>query len=131
MLAWPAGSVEPARHGRPLYERSTEVTRNSESCGAWHIMAVTAVGSGPTTRLSIWPERTEAHAGPYRVQAQAANDGLKEQTAVGAWAPGWQPGAPKQDLGVSVRGGAQKASGLRGSVAETLHGMSTLRYASA
>ena len=78
MLAWPAGSVEPARHGRPLYERSTEITRNSKSCGAWHIMAVTAVGSGPTTRLSIWPERTEVHAGPYRVQAQAANDRLKE-----------------------------------------------------
>ena len=92
-------------------------------------MAVMAVGPGPTTRLSIWPERTEAHAGPYRVQAQAANDRLKEQTAVGAWAPGWQPGAPKQDLGVSVHGGAQKASGLRGSVAETLHRMSTLRYA--
>ena len=53
------------------------------------------------------------HAGPYRVQAQAANDRLKEQTAVGAWALGWQPSAPKQDLGVSVHGGAQKASGLR------------------
>ena len=99
--------------------------------GLGHIMAVMAVGSGPTTRLSIWPERTEVHASPYRVQAQAANDGLKEQTAVGAWALGWQPGAPKQDLGVSVHGGVQKASGLRGSVAETLHRMSTLRYASA
>ena len=68
------------------------------------------------------------HAGPYRVQVQAANDGLKEQTVVGVWAPGWQPSAPKQDLGVSVHGRAQKASGLRGSVPETLHGMSTLRY---
>ena len=97
----------------------------------WHIIAVIAVGSGPTTRLSIWPERTEAHASLYRVQAQAANDRVKEQTAVGVWAPGWQPGTPKQDLGVSVHGGAQKTSGLRGSVAETLHGMSTLRYASA
>ena len=36
------------------------------------------------------------------MQAQAANDRLKEQTAVGVWAPGWQPGTPKQDLGVSV-----------------------------
>ena len=71
------------------------------------------------------------HAGLYRVQAQTANDRLKEQTAVGVWAPGWQPGALKQDLGVSVHGGAQKASGLRGSVAETLHRMLTLRYASA
>ena len=129
MLAWPAGSVEPARHGRPLYERSTEVTQNSESCGVWHIMAVMAVGSGPTSRLSIWPERMEVHAGLYRVQAQTANDRLKEQTTVGVWALGWQPSTPKQDLGVSVHGGAQKASGLRGSVAETLHGMSTLRYA--
>ena len=94
-------------------------------------MAVMAVGSGPTTRLSIWPERTEVHASPYRVQAQAANNRLKKQTAVGVWAPGWQPGAPKQDLGVSVHGGAQKASGLRGSVAETLQGIATLRYASA
>ena len=97
----------------------------------WHIMAVIAVGSGPTTRLSIWPERTEVHASPYRVQVQAANDGLKEQTAVGVWAPGWQPSTPKQDLGVSMHSGVQKASGLWGSVAETLHGMSTLRYASA
>ena len=96
-----------------------------------HIMAVTAVGSGPTTRLSIWPERMEAHASLYRVQAQAANDRLKEQTAVGVWAPGWQPSAPKQDLGVSVHSGVQKTSGLRGSVAETLQGMATLRYASA
>ena len=67
MLAWPAESVESARHGWPLYERSTEITRNSKSCRAWHIIAVTAVESGPTTRLSIWPERMEAHAGPYRV----------------------------------------------------------------
>ena len=71
------------------------------------------------------------HASPYRVQAQAANDRLKEQTAVGVWAPGWQPGVPKQDLGVSVHSGVQKASGLRGSVAETLQGIVTLRYASA
>ena len=92
-------------------------------------MAVMAVGSGPTSRLSIWPERTEAHTSLYRVQAQAANDGLKEQTTVGVWAPGWQPGTPKQDLGVSVHSRVQKVSGLRGSVAETLHRMSTLCYA--
>ena len=69
------------------------------------------------------------HASLYRVQAQAANNRLKKQTAVGAWAPGWQPSALKQDLGVSVHSGVQKTSGLRGSVAETLHRMSTLRYA--
>ena len=85
-------------------------------------MAVTDVGSGPTTRLSIWPERTDAHAGLYGVQAWAANYKLKVQTTVGAWAPGWVPGAPKQYLGVSVHGGAQQASELRGSVAETLQG---------
>ena len=57
--------------------------------------------------------------------------GNAKQRELRGVAPGWQPGAPKQDLGVSVHGGAQKASGLWGSVAETLHGMSTLRYASA
>ena len=71
----------------------------------------------------------EVHASPYRVQAQAANDRLKEQTAGGVWAPGWQLSTPKQDLGVSIHGGVQKTSGLWGSVAETLHGMLTLRYA--
>ena len=65
-------------------------------------MAVTAAGSGPTTRLSISPERTDAHTGPYGVQAWGPKYGLSVQTVIGAWALGWQPGTPKQDLGVSV-----------------------------
>ena len=85
-------------------------------------MAVTDVGSGPTTRLSIWPERTDAHASLYGVQAWAANYELKVQTTVGAWAPGWVPSTPKQYPGVSVHSRAQQASELRGSVAETLQG---------
>ena len=68
------------------------------------------------------------HASLYRVQAQTANDRLKGQTAVGVWAPGWQASTPKQDLGVSVHSRVQKTSGLRGSVAETLQEMVTLRY---
>ena len=68
------------------------------------------------------------HASLYRVQAQTANNRLKEQAAVGVWAPGWQPSTPKQDLGVSVHSRVQKTSGLRGSVAETLQEMVTLRY---
>ena len=60
------------------------------------------------------------HASLYRVQAQTANNRLKKQTAVGVWAPDWQPSTPKQDLGVSVHSGVQKISELWGSVAETL-----------
>ena len=69
------------------------------------------------------------HTGLYRVQAQTANNRLKKQIAVGVWALGWQPSAPKQDLEMSVHGRVQKVSGLWGSVAETLHRMSTLHYA--
>ncbi len=44
-------------------------------------MVVMEVGPGPSMRLSIWPERMDAHAGPYRVQAWGANYRLRKQTA--------------------------------------------------
>ena len=40
-------SVEPVRHGQSLYKRSTEVTQNSKSCGAWHIMVLRSVPYRP------------------------------------------------------------------------------------
>jgi hypothetical protein len=47
-------------------QRETRVLYNlHNTCGAWHIMAATA-GSKELRRLSIWPERTDAHVGVRR-----------------------------------------------------------------
>ena len=45
-------ALQVLRHGRPAYEKSTEVTRNRESCGPWRILAVTLQGDGDSAPCS-------------------------------------------------------------------------------